>query len=303
MGARAELRDTKVDFRVLAVASEAGNMMSASEGKAVTGGWRELFHDEETESMARKAADKAYRLLRARHPKGGKTIVVLDPSLVGLISHEAIGHTVEVDFVMSGAVTSDKMGQRVASDLVTMVDHATPRLSEAAGYLPFDDEGTLGQRTVIIRNGIMVSYLHDRETAAMFGAKPTGNARAYEYSDEPLIRMRNTYVEPGEWKLEEIIEETKKGYLLRTGGSGMADANGEFTFEVQEAYGIAGGEVDELFRGVSISGNAFDVIKSVDAVSRDFRFDMGSGFCYKGQPVKVDGGGGYLRCKALLGGK
>lgn len=125
----------------------------------------------------------------------------------------------------------------------------------------------------------------------------------YEYSDDPLIRMRNTYIEPGDRDLEEMISEVKEGYLLKGALGGQADVNAEFMFGVREAYSIKNGRVGELLRGVAISGQAFDVLQTVDAVGRQFHFDLGAGYCGKIQPAKVDAGGPYLRCEAIVGGR
>ncbi len=223
---------------------------------------------------------------------------------MGLLVHEAIGHTVEADFVQAGSVAAGKLGQRVASDLVTLCDSGASELEDGAGgTIPVDDEGVLAGRTVIIRDGILESYLHNRESAARYGVAPTGNARAWEYADEPLIRMRNTYLEPGQTSLEEMIASTRHGYLLDGPRNGQADATGEFMFGVQEAREIKDGKLGALVKGVTVTGIAFDVLSTVDSVSDSFRWDLGSGYCGKGQPAKVDAGGPYIRCKALLGGE
>jgi len=163
-----------------------------------------------------------------------------------------------------------------------------------------DDEGVTASRTVVIENGILKSYLHNRETAAEFEVEPTGNARAFEYSDEPLIRMRNTYIEPSDYELDEMIKEVNHGYLLKGPKSGQADANGEFMFGAQEAYLLKKGEVNDLLKGVTVSGSAFDVLQTVDALSRDFSYDIGSGYCGKRQLAKVDGGGPHLRLRHMV---
>jgi TldD protein len=302
-GARAELMDSKPEFILLAVAAADGQRVEASETLGVTGGWSDLFKrrpDELAETVARRAG----ALLKAAHPGGERAVVILDPALVGLLAHEAIGHTVEADFVLSGAITQGKMGQRVASELVTLVDSGPSQYGQhAGGTVIVDDEGVIAERTVVIEQGILRSYLHNRETAGMFGLSSTGNARAFEYSDEPLIRMRNTYIEPGDRTLEEMISEVKHGYLLMGARGGQADANAEFMFSVQEAYRITDGKIGELLRGVAISGQAFEVLQSVDAVGKEFRFDMGAGYCGKGQMAKVDGGGPHVRCRAIIGGR
>jgi TldD protein len=302
-GARAEIFDSKPEFRLVAVAADDGDRVEAYESIGVTGGWKDLFGrdpDEMAEVVARRAGD----LLKAEHPKGERAVVILDSGLVGLLAHEAIGHTVEADFVLAGAITQGRLGKRVASELVTLVDSGPSQYCKhAAGTVLVDDEGVITERTEVVKNGILKSYLHNRETAGMFGVKSTGNARAYEYSDEPLVRMRNTYIEPGDRTLEEMISEVKNGYLLKGAGGGQADANAEFMFSVQEAYKIEDGRPGKLLRGVAISGQAFEVLESVDAVSSEFRFDMGAGYCGKGQLAKVDGGGPYLRCSAIVGGR
>lgn len=302
-GARAEVMDSKPEFRLLGVAAANGERIEAFEGVGITGGWSDLFKrspDELVEAVVRRAGD----LLKAGHPRGERATVILDPGLVGLLAHEAIGHTVEADFVLAGAITKGRLGQRVGSELVTLIDSGPSQYGKhAGGTVLVDDEGVIAERTVVIEQGILKSYLHNRETAGMFGVRSTGNARAFEYSDEPLIRMRNTYIEPGDRTLEEMVSEVGEGYLLKGARGGQADANAEFMFSVQEAYKIKDGKVGKLLRGVAISGQAFEVLQSVDAVSKEFRFDMGAGYCGKGQLAKVDGGGPYLRCRAIIGGR
>ena len=149
----------------------------------------------------------------------------------------------------------------------------------------------------------MKSYLHDRASAAREGVAPTGNARAWEYDDEPLIRMRNTYIEPGEQSLDELIAGIEDGYMLDSPSNGQADSNGEFMFGTMEAYRIQNGVKGPLLRGVNLAGKAFEVLGTVDGVSSEFRWDLGSGHCGKGQPMKVDAGGPWLRCQAILGGR
>ena len=129
--------------------------------------------------------------------------------------------------------------------------------TKPAGTIAVDDEGVLAGRTVIIENGILKSFLHNRETALIFDTLPTGNARAFEYNDEPLIRMRNTFIESGNSKLDDIVKETKHGYFIKGARNGQADANGEFMFGSQEAYLIEKGEIRELMKGASISGERF----------------------------------------------
>jgi len=172
----------------------------------------------------------------------------------------------------------------------------------AGGALLVDDEGVPTQNTMIIKNGILNSYLHNRESAAAMGVAPTGNARAWLYQDEPLIRMRNTFILPGDKTLQQIIESTEDGYLVDCPLGGQADATGEFMFGAQKVMKIEKGKITKMFRGATLSGQAFEVLSSVDAVSKEFALDLGAGYCGKGQPAKVDAGGPYIRCKAMIGG-
>jgi TldD protein len=303
-GARAEIGDCKGAFSLFAVARDGSNVSEASEVIGCTGGWGDLFRSRGAEQIMETATSRAIRLLKADFPKGERATVVLDPGIVGLIAHEAIGHTVEADLVMAGAVTKDKIGTRVASDLVTLADSGhSVHEAGAGGVVLVDDEGVVTGRTVVIENGVLRSYLHSRETAHVFGVTPTGNARAFEYSDEPLIRMRNTYIEPGASKFEEMIAGVKRGYLLKGSIGGQADVNGEFMFGVQEAFRINDGKVGTPLRGVTISGKAFEVLSTVDAVSDKFEWGLGGGMCGKGQPARVDAGGAYIRCVATVGGR
>ncbi|MFT5285452.1 MAG: TldD protein [Planctomycetota bacterium] len=303
-GAKAWTRLVRPEFRISAVAQKDGEIQRGSEAVGATGGWNCLFRNASAEALADKAAKSAVDLLSAKYPEGGRKRVLLSPSLVGLLTHEAVGHTVEADFVMSGSVAAGKLGTRVASDLVTLCDSGGSEFYEGAGgTIMVDDEGVPSQNTEIIKDGILTSYLHDRESAAHFEVEPTGNARAWEFDNEPLIRMRNTYIAPGESTLEEMIANTKDGLLLDGAANGQADANGEFMFGTREAYHIVDGKRGPLMRGVNISGVAFDVLKTVDMVGQDFVWDLGSGHCGKGQPARVDAGGPWLGCEVIVGGR
>ncbi len=302
-GADVEIYDSKPEFSITAIAIKASQSATAHEGIGITGGWDNLFKKKSHVEYARTASARAAKLLDARHVSGKRTTVILDPAMVGLLSHEAIGHTVEADFVLSGSVVKDKIGSKVASDLVTLVDSGKSEIaSNAGGTILVDDEGVAAGRTAIIEKGILKSFLHNRESAMIFGTASTGNARAFQYSNEPLIRMRNTYIEPCGDKLDDMVRETKHGYIIKGARNGQADANGEFMFGAEEAYFIENGEVKELLRGASISGNAFEVLQSVDMVGNEFQYDIGTGYCGKYQPAKVDGGGPYIRCTAIVGG-
>ncbi len=293
------LFDAKPEVMIMVIARRGDVMTEVFDGICRTGGW-EVFKENDPAAVANKACERAVRLLAAKVAPAGSHVAILDPELVGVLSHEAIGHTVEADLVLAGTAATGKIGEKVGSEMVTMVDDGT--IPWCAGWVPFDDEGVAGEKTVIIQEGILKSYLHSRETAAKFKVAPTGNGRAWNYRDVPIIRMRATYIEGGDWSREEIIEDTKEGLLLFGSGSGQADSNAEFMFGVQEACRISKGELGESFRGVTISGSAYDVLKSIDAVGKDFSLELGIGHCGKIQVAKVDAGGPTVRCRMLFGG-
>lgn len=293
------------DYYMLTVASKNGEMATSMFARGIQGYPSDVFCSVDAGEATTKIAKLAIDKIDAPFVTGGMHTVILKPPMVGLLSHEAIGHTVEADFVMSGSIAAGKIGKKVASELITLVDAGPAKVCgiNAAGCIEVDDEGIEAQETKIIKNGIMNSYLHNRETAEIFGVEPTGNARAWSHTDLPIIRMRNTYIETGESSLEEMIAATKEGYLIDGAGNGQADSNAEFMFGCEEIYEIKDGKVGRLMKEATLSGQAFDVLSSVDMVGNDFKFDMGTGYCGKGQPAKVDGGGPSIRCKAMMGGK
>jgi TldD protein len=301
-GAAAHIKDNKPSFHVTATVFRDGKRETATKSSGVTGGWDDLIKKRDLSELADTAVDVAIRKLDADYAKGGGYTVILDPKLVGILSHEAIGHTVEADFVLSGSIVQGKLGQKVASELVTLVDDGS--VEGAAGMVLVDDEGVLSEPTVVIDKGVLRGYLHNRESAAIFATIPHGNARAFTYRDEPIIRMTNTFIMPGESDLKEMISGIDEGFLLiDLAHGGQADSSAEFMFGVSEAYRIEKGNLKGLVKGVTISGQAFDVLMSVDAVSSDFQIDTGAGHCGKWQPAKVDGGGPYLRCQVTVGGR
>jgi len=302
-GADCRFRLVRPELYVFATAEKDGQLQSVHESIGVTGGWDCIFrHD--PDALADRAVRTAVDLLSARSPEGGWAQVVMAPSIVGLLVHEAIGHTVEADFVQAGSAARGRLGEQVASELVTLCDSGhSEHGTGAGGTIPVDDEGVVAGRTEIIRQGKLVGYLHNRESAVRMGMAPTGNARAWEYADTPLIRMRNTYIEPGDQSVEELIEGVQDGYLCEGPRNGQADATAEFMFGVTAARRIRKGKVGELVKGVTLTGNAFEVLSTVDGVSREFHWDLGAGHCGKGQPMKVDAGGPFIRCRAMLAGE
>ncbi len=237
------------------------------------------------------------------HAKPGQAEVVLAPDLAGILAHEAVGHTVEADFVQGGSVASDYLGRQVASPLVTLVDFAHEALGLTCPVPVWvDDEGTLARDAVLIEGGTLKGYMHNKESAAHFSAEPTGNARAYGFSDEPLIRMRNTAILPGSSSLEDMIASVDDGYYFLRSSNGQADSTGEFMFGVVMGYEIKGGKLGRALRDCTISGVAFDMLKTVSMLGKDMAWTS-AGMCGKKQSIPVGMGGPAIRCRITVGGR
>ncbi|MDR2543830.1 MAG: TldD/PmbA family protein [Treponema sp.] len=251
--------------------------------------------------------DKLYEMLMHKREgvfsNAGLRKCVLHPDLAGILAHEAVGHTVEADLVLGGSVAGHNLEKQVASELVSMVDFAHTAFGEPCPLPVYvDDEGTAAEDVVLIQNGILKSFLHSKETAQHFGVKPQGNARAFNFSDEPLIRMRNTVILPGKNKLDDMITSIDDGYYLVKTGNGQADTTGEFMFSVDLGYEIKNGKLGRPIRETTISGVAFEMLKTVDMVSDDMVWDC-SGFCGKKQAMTVGMGGPAIRCDINIGGR
>ena len=248
-----------------------------------------------------------YDMLMAKcsgvYAEAGIKTVILDGALAGMLAHEAVGHTVEADLVLGGSVAAHRLGGEVASELVSMTDFAhTIPTGEAPLPVYLDDEGTPAEDCPIIKNGVLCEYMNSRESAAHFGMTPRGNARAFSFSDEPLIRMRNTLILPGRDKLCDMISSVDDGYYLVHTGNGQADTTGEFMFGITMGYEIKKGKLGRAILDTTISGVAFDMLKTVDMVSDSIKTES-SGYCGKKQPMPVGLGGPDLRCRVMVGGR
>ncbi len=250
---------------------------------------------------------RLYEHLQAKksavRPVAGVHDVVLDADLAGILAHEAIGHTTEADIVRGGSIAANFVGQQVASELVTMVDFAHSWQGETLPVPVYvDDEGTPSQDQVLIDKGVLQGFMHNKESAVHFGNAPTGNARAYQFFDEPLIRMRNTAILPGKDKVEDMIASVEDGYYLMWPSNGQADATSEFMFGVMLGYEIKNGKLGRAITDTTISGMAFDMLKSISMVSDDMRWSC-AGMCGKKQIIPVGMGGPAVRCRLHVGGE
>lgn len=293
-----ESRMTRMGFFISAVAHRNGVYQTDGEGRSGVEGL-EIFERQDPIALAREVGETAVALLDAGAPKGGSYPVILDQELAGVFVHEAVGHATEGDIILEGdSCLEGKLGQKIGSKLVTVKDD--PSLMQN-GYYPFDDEGSLAQETVLVENGTLKSFLNSRETAARLGGVPR-NARA-EGTDRPVVRMSNTYIANGDWKLEEILEELGNGvYLAGSRGGQVSTGEGVFQFNAKRGYLVENGERTKLLRDVSLSGKILETLMHVKAVANDLKFN--SGRCGKaGQLVPVSDGSPHLLVEhATVGG-
>ncbi len=296
---------TRALLRVaLTTRNDQGEPIELSEGFGHRGQFEDVFP---TTDEAEIVVDKLYRQLldkkQAVKPVSGYHDVVLASDLAGILAHEAIGHTTEGDIVRAGSIAGDHVGQQVASDLVTMVDFAHTYEGETLPVPVYlDDEGVESQDTVLIDRGILQSFMHNKDSAQFFGAELTGNARAFSYSDEPLVRMRNTAILPGQDKFEDMIAAIDDGYLLMRPTNGQADSTSEFMFGVQMGYEIKDGKLGRATTDTTISGIAFDMLKEIDMLSDEMVWSC-AGMCGKKQPMPVGMGGPAVKTKVFIGGE
>jgi len=258
-------------------------------------------------SIVYEEIDRAYEHLMKKaegvYAQAGIKDCILSPVLTGMLSHEAVGHTVEADLVIGGSVAGHMIGKEVASEKVTMVDfahHYGDKELQIPVYV--DDEGTTAGDALLIDRGILKGYMHNKVSADKFGTAPTGNARAFAFSDEPLIRMRNTAVLPGNDRVEDMIASIEDGYYLMDTNNGQADTTGEFMFGVTCGYEIKNGKLGRAIKNTTISGVAFEMLKTVDMVGNDLEWCC-AGMCGKKQSIPVSMGGPSIKCKVKIGGR
>ncbi len=239
------------------------------------------------------------------YPEAGVHDIILSPDLTGMLSHEAMGHTVEADGVLGGSISGLYMGRQIASEIVTLMDYAnTVPDGEAYCRMLVDDEGTPCEDVPIITNGILTGYMHSRQTARNFGrgGKARGNCRASQYYDEPMIRMRNTGIAPGKNTLDEMIASVDHGYYLVGNENGSGATNGEYIIVSSLGYEIKNGKILRPIRGTTMSGLAFEMLKSVSMIGNKQEWRFG-GMCGKKQGIETATGGPAIKCRANLAGR
>jgi TldD protein len=300
-GVFASDHQVRTRFNVSCVATGDGGMQTGYRPIAGTRGF-ELLSDEAVAQAARGAARQAITKLDARPAPSGELPVVLAGGSGGILFHEACGHGLEADAIMKQAsVYAGKVGQLVASPLVTLVDDGT--VTGEWGYLAVDDEGRPGRRNVLIENGVLTDYMWDYLRARKEGRASSGNGRRQSYQHLPMVRMTNTYLLEGESDADEIVASTARGvYVAQLGGGQVNTATGDFVFGMTAAFLIEDGRITAPLRDCNLIGNGPDVLQRVDAVASDF--SMMPGTCGKnGQSVPVGCGQATMRLTGItIGG-
>lgn len=249
-------------------------------------------------AYARAAVRQALINIDAIDAPAGTMPVIIGAGWPGVLLHEAVGHGLEGDFNRKGSSAySGKIGEQVASKHCTIIDDGS--IADRRGSINIDDEGTPGQRNVLIENGILKGYMQDKLNARLMGVAPTGNGRRESYAHLPLPRMTNTFMLNGEYEHEELISSIKNGIYAPNFGGGQVDiTSGKFVFSASEAYLIENGKVTAPIKGATLIGNGFDAMQQISMVANNMKLDPGVGVCGKegqsipvgvGQPsVKVD---------------
>jgi TldD protein len=300
-GSYIEQERTEIALRLTAIATEGSQVQQVGLSLGSSGdiGLLQNLH-QKVEQLAQRAVE----LLSAPQVKGGEYTVVLDPVLAGVFVHEAFGHLSESDFVYENEPLRQIMtlGKEFGSAELNIVDSAA--VPHLRGSYKYDDEGVPATKTYLIREGKLVGRLHSRETAAKMNEEPTGNARAINYRYPPIVRMTNTYIEPGAASFDDMVADIKEGVYAKNWYGGTTSME-MFTFSAGEAYMIRNGKVAELLRPVVLTGNVFTTLKNIDAIGNDLTMNQGGG-CGKGaqMPLPVSNGSPHIRIRhCLVGGR
>ncbi len=267
---------TYIRLVMMSMASDGTNTQTSSRTKGALDGFQ-VIRDINLENMAIDTANSAIKMLDSKYPKSGKYPVVIDNAFGGVIFHEACGHALEATSVADNAsVFCNKLGEKIASDVVTAIDDGT--IKNAWGSYNIDDEGNDAQRTVLIENGILKSYLVDELGSIKMNQKVTGSARRESYKYAPTSRMRNTFIDKGNSTFEELISGIEYGlYAKKMGGGSVDPATTDYNFAVSEGYLIEKGKITKPVRGATLIGRGDETLMNIEAVSSNL--ELADGIC------------------------
>ena len=292
-----------IRLNVSVILEEGGQREQGYAGGGARADLHYFADSERPMEYAREAVRQAAVQLRATAAPAGTMPVVLGPGWPGILLHEAVGHGLEGDFNRKGvSAFSGKIGQKVASQLCTIVDDGT--LANRRGSLSVDDEGTPGQNTVLVEDGVLRGYMQDKLNARLTGVSPTGNGRRESFAHTPMPRMTNTYMLAGPHDPGEIIASVEKGLYAPNFGGGQVDiTSGKFVFSASEAYLIENGKVTQPVKGAMLIGDGPAALHEISMIGNDLKLDTGVGTCGKeGQSVPVGVGQPTLKIDELTVG-
>jgi TldD protein len=282
---------------------ENQGVMESSSDNAGHMGTSEVFDSVDFKQMVNDNVDRALALTTAAYAPAGEMPVIIDNSFGGVLFHEACGHGLETTSVAKNAsVFCGKLGQKVANECVSAIDDGT--LSQGWGSLNVDDEGRKTERTVLIENGILKSYIADEMGSRQTGYAPTGSGRRQSYKFAPASRMRNTFIAAGKDKFEDMIRDVDYGlFAKKMGGGSVNPGTGDYNFQVQEAYVIRGGRIEELVKGACLIGRGIDTLGKITAVSSDLKLAMGTCGSVSGSIPAAIGQPQVLVSSLMVGGR
>lgn len=298
-GTNIEMEESRVGMWLNTIAS-SGDLIQIGHDSIGGAKGYEVIKDADIESFSRKTAETANRLLTAEAAPSGRFPIVTDNALTGVMIHEALGHAVESDLILQDdSILKDKLNTKIGSEIVNIYDDPT---MDAFGHYEYDCEGVKTFKNHLVEDGELVSLLSSRESAGKLSMKSSANARS-SISNQSIVRMSNTYLEPGDMSFEELIEDITEGIYLKGSRGGQVDTGkGIFQFNATEAFMIKDGELSTPLRDVSLSGNILETLTHIDGLGSDFKTSVG--FCGKdGQVIPVGDGGPHTRIQdAVVGG-
>ncbi|MFW9806158.1 MAG: TldD/PmbA family protein [Candidatus Thorarchaeota archaeon] len=297
LGTRVTLQNAIPRIISVPTAKEGNNRQRFQQSLSLRSGFEQM-ESEDAQNIGTKAAKYAIELLSSKVAVGGIYDVVLDPALNGVVTHEAFGHATEADnWPAHATVLENLIGEEVGPNYLSISDD--PTLEGMRGSTEYDWEGTKTKKRLLVKDGVLTDLLHSLETSSRLEMEPNGAARAQSFMHMPQPRMSNTFMEPGDWGFDEMIEDTKHGVLLCSFNYGYTQsAKGQFMFQASHGYMIENGEKGQMVREVSLAGNILEVLAKVDAIGKDFELEGGT--CGKdGQNIPTMTGGPHARIRQL----
>ncbi|MBN2154764.1 MAG: TldD/PmbA family protein [Candidatus Lokiarchaeota archaeon] len=291
--------ESHVRIRILTNSKEETNLQEGKKSMGISGGFEII---DKANNLGLEAAEEAIENLNAKPVKGGQYNIIADPYLSGTFIHEAFGHACEADGVLAGeSQLAGRIGERMGNKTINVIDD--PTMEGEYGFVKYDSEAMEARKVQLIKEGFLNGFMHNRETASKMDVEPTGNGRASSFSSIPVVRMRTTFIEPGDWSLEEMMEDLKNGILCVSWNYGYTEPSiGQFMFKMARAWEVQNGEKVQLLRDAALSGMMLDILNNISAVGKEKLLDDGT--CGKAnQHVPVSSGSPYIRINnVVIGG-